>query len=119
MTKPKQLASYIGFTETEVKSLCQTYRMDFDETKRWYDGYRFSNDLHIYNPKSVVDAMLNQEFHSYWVNTETYEALKVYIDMNFDGLKSDVISMLSGGSCPLNPRTFANDMTTFRVKMMC
>lgn len=116
MTEPKQLASYIGFTEAEVQSLCETYRMDFDETKRWYDGYRFSNDLHIYNPKSVVDAMLNQEFHSYWVNTETYEALKVYIDMNFDGLKSNIISMLSGGSCPLNPRTFANDMTTFQSK---
>lgn len=116
MTEPKQMASYIGFTEEEVRALCEMYRMDFDETKRWYDGYRMAKNLHVYNPKSVVDAMLNQEFHSYWSNTETYEALKIYIDMNFEGLKDDIIFMLSGGSCPINPRTFTNDMTTFHSK---
>lgn len=90
--------------------------MDFDETKRWYDGYRLSEKLHVYNPKSVVDAMLNQEFHSYWSNTETYEALKIYIDMNFDGLKDAIVIMLSGGTVMINPRTFTNDMTTFHSK---
>lgn len=116
MTEPKQMASYIGFTEDEVQALCETYRMDFDETKRWYDGYLLSEKLHGYNPKSVVDAMLNQEFHSYWSNTETYEALKVYIDMNFDGLKDAIVIMLSGGTVTINPGTFTNDMTTFHSK---
>ena len=60
--------------------------------------------------------MLNQEFHSYWSNTETYEALKIYIDMNFDGLKDAIVIMLSGGTVMINPRTFTNDMTTFHSK---
>ena len=38
--------------------------------------------------------MIDEEFKSYWNNTETYEALKVYIDMNFDGLKDAIIAML-------------------------
>ena len=113
MTEPKQLAEYIGFTEAEVKHLCEAYNMDFDETKRWYDGYRITDALHIYNPKSVVDAMLNQEFHSYWVNTETYEALKVYIEMNYDGLQDTIVQLLAGACHTIETRNFSNDMTTF------
>lgn len=65
MTEPKRLAEYIGFTEQEVEDLCVRYDMDFSEAKRWYDGYQFRRISHIYNPKSVVDAMLDGEFHSY------------------------------------------------------
>ena len=116
MTEPKLLAEYIGFTEPEVQQLCETYKMDFDETKRWYDGYRVAEGLHIYNPKSVVDAMMNQEFHSYWLSTETYEALKVYIDMNFDGLKDVIVALLAGEHYTIDTGTFTNDMTTFADK---
>ena len=116
MTEPKILAEYIGFKEEEVVSLCDKYRMDFDETKRWYNGYQLGKGLSIYNPRSVVEAMLEQEFHSYWSKTENYEALKVYIDMNFDGLKDAIVMMLGGESIQINPGTFNNDMTTFHSK---
>ena len=116
MTNPKQLADYVGFTEEEVQNLCKRYDMDFEETKRWYDGYTFRKNGHIYSPKSVVDAMRNEAFDSYWTQTETYEALKIYIDMNFDGLKDAVITMLGGGRCPIDTGTFQNDMTTFHSK---
>lgn len=90
--------------------------MDFSEAKRWYDGYQFRRISHIYNPKSVVDAMLDGEFHSYWSSTETYEALKVYINMNFDGLKDAIIMMLGGAYCKVNIGTFTNDMVNFEKK---
>ena len=48
---------------------------------------------------------MNQEFHSYWVNTETYEALKVYIDMNFDGLKDVIVQLLGGERYAINTRS--------------
>lgn len=64
MTNPRVLAEYVGFTETEVKELCERYGMDFTEAARWYDGYTFRRAPHIYSPKSVVDAMLNEEFDS-------------------------------------------------------
>ncbi len=116
MVEAKRFAEYIGFTETEVQALCQKYHMDFAETRRWYDGYQFPRAKHIYSPKSVVDAMLNEEFNSYWTQTETYEALKVYMDMNYDGLKDSMILMLGGGRCKIDPQTFSNDMTTFQKK---
>lgn len=116
MTNPRILADYVGFTEEEVMDLCDRYGMDFDEAARWYDGYTFKRNAHIYSPKSVVDAMLNEEYDSYWSQTETYEALKVYIEMNFDGLKDSVIKMLSGEKIRVNTATFHNDMTTFHSR---
>lgn len=116
MTNPRVLAEYVGFTQEEVKALCERYEMDFTETARWYDGYTFRRNSHIYSPKSVVDAMLNEEFDSYWTQTETYEALKVYIEMNFDGLKDSIIEMLAGNRVRINTATFQNDMTTFKSK---
>ena len=55
-----------------------THGVDYGEMERWYDGYLIGRS-HIYNPKSVADALLWKEFRSYWTGTETYEALKVYI----------------------------------------
>ena len=70
----------------------------------------------MYSPKSVVEAMLRHKFGTYWNQTETYEALKIYIQMDMDGLKASVIRMLAGDSVPINTGTFSNDMTTFATK---
>lgn len=116
MTAPRQLAEYVGFTEEEVRNLCREYNMSFEETKRWYDGYQFEKDVHIYSPKSVVEAMMSQFFGNYWTQTETYEALKIYIEMNFDGLRDTVTELLAGARVKINVEKFSNDMTTFRDK---
>ena len=113
MTNPREYAEYTGFTEDEVKELCQKYDMPFDETKRWYDGYNLKG-VATYNPRSVVMSMTGHDFDSYWTSTETYEALKVYIDMNFDGLKDKVTRLVAGEKIPINPTKFQNDMTTLR-----
>ena len=89
--------------------------MDYGEMEKWYDGYLLGG-LSIYNPKPVVDALMWKKFKSYWTGTETYEALKAYIDMNFDGLKEAVTVMLGGGRCKIDPTTFQNDMTTFKTR---
>lgn len=120
MTDPGQLAEFFGFTEEEVRGLCAEYDMSFDETRAWYDGYELvtntrKGEIHysMYSPKSVVEAMLRQRFATYWNQTETYEALKMYIQMNLDGLKDAVIEMIAGKEVEINTGTFANDMTTF------
>ena len=115
MISPKNLDEYFGFTEEEVLAACNERDVDYGEMERWYDGYRVGR-LHIYNPKSVADALTWKEIQSYWTGTETYEALKVYIDLNFDGLKEAITAMLGNGRCVIDPSTFQNDMTTFRTK---
>lgn len=115
MIEPKDLGKYFGFTEEETEEQCRKYHVDYTEMKKWYDGYQL-NELFIYNPKSVVDALKWKDFQSYWTGTETYEALKIYIDLNFDGLKEAIIQMLGNGRCCIDPSTFQNDMTTFQTK---
>jgi hypothetical protein len=116
MTSPKRLAEYVGFTQEEVQQLCKEYGMDFEQAKQWYDGYAFPRLQHVYSPNSVVKAMLNGEYGSYWTNTVAYESLKDYISMNFDGLKDCVIQLLAGERCRVDNDTFENDMTCFRSR---
>lgn len=123
MTDPGNLAEYFGFTEREVKALCTEYHMNFEEAKAWYDGYQLvshtekGNLCHsMYSPKSVVESMLRHRFGTYWNQTETYEALKIYIQMDMDGLKDAVVRMLAGEGIPVNIGTFSNDMTTFAIR---
>ena len=116
MVRPKVLAEYVGFTADEVQELCARFDMDFEETRRWYDGYCFSGVPAVYSPNSVVEAMNNREFGNYWTETETYEDLKTYIEMNFGGLKEAVITMLGGGRCGVNTRRFQNDLTEIRSR---
>ena len=123
MTDPGELAEYFGFTEQEVAALCEKYQMSFEEAKAWYNGYdliahRQAGDEHfsMYSPKSVVEAMLRHKFGTYWNQTETYEALKIYIQMDMDGLQDAVVRMLAGEAVKVNTGTFSNDMTTFASK---
>lgn len=94
MMNPRQLARFAGFTQEEAEELCRRYHMDSAELKEWYDGYYFSQVGSVYSPKSVVEAVTSGVCDSYWSQTETFEALRMNIDMNFEGLKDDVLTLL-------------------------
>ncbi len=113
MMNPGVLAEYVGFTESEVEDLCKRYDRNLQEMKEWYDGYRFEMASSVYSPRSVVSAVLSGICDTYWNQTETFEALRMYIDMNFEGLKDDVLSMIAGERVKINTGNFVNDMTTF------
>ncbi len=112
MTNQKRLAEFTGFTESEVRWLCEKYSISFEKTKQWYDGYNV-NGTSIYNPKSVVEAITEGIFDNYWTQTETYEALKFYILRNENGLRDKIIRMIAGEHISVNTKTFQNDMSTF------
>ena len=90
--------------------------MDLQELREWYNGYRFESVPAVYNPRSVVEAVTSGICDSYWNQTETFEALRMYIDMYFEGLRDDVLSMMAGEQVPVNTGSFSNDMTTFHTK---
>lgn len=108
-------ASYIGFTDDEVKSLCKNYNKDFEKVKRWYDGY-ILEEYQVYNPKAVVSVLLKGSFKSYWSETASYDAIVPLINMNYDGLKTSIIEMLSGDTIKVNTTTFRNDTVNFKSK---
>ena len=110
-----KLAEYIGFTAQEVKELCKKFNVDFEECKRWYDGYK-QRGFEIYNPESVVLSIENEAFESYWSKTSTYAVIADRIQQNFEGTKDDVIKMLAGESVDVNVTMFMNTMTDFHSK---
>ena len=116
MLNATPLESFMGFTEQEVYDLCLKYNMDYNEMKKWYDGYRMSDDISVYNHRSVVYALMDRKYENYWTSTETYEALQVYIDMNFDDLKDNIVQLLAEENVPVQTTSFQNDMTTFKSK---
>lgn len=116
MTNARSLAPFAGFTEDEVRDICKRENIDFDECKRWYDGYKLGKEDHIYSPKSVVRAAKDKEFDDYWAQTGSYEALKDYILMNFEGIKDDVVAMIGGGKIDVNIHSYLNTMNDFHSK---
>ena len=115
MVVPKTLAEYFGFTEDEVKALCTRFNRDFDEIKAWYDGYLMPGNVHLYNPRSVVESM-DGELESYWVATSSFEALRIPINLNIDGLRESVIDLIGGNRCKVNVNFYQNNTTDFETK---
>ena len=111
MANQAQFAEYTGFTVADVQELCKQYEMPFNEMAQWYDGYRV-NGFDIYNPRSVVRALTTKIFDSYWTKTETFEALKLYIKLDMDGLRQKIIEMIAGEHIYVNTAKFQNDMVT-------
>ena len=139
MMYPMQLAKYFGFTEQEVTQLCEQRGRDFQGFKRWYDGYVLNEYVpekeedgsiacqvvdpipdvpgyHIYSPLSVLKAIKYRSLLNYWNETETYEALNIYIQRNYDGLKDAIALLMNGGRIRIDTSTYQNDMTTFHNK---
>ena len=114
MIKPRQFGKYVGFTEDEVRKLCQTYGSDFEKMKQWYDGYSFRNLASVYNPNSVMKAIRNDDFDSYWIQTSAAESLMGYIGLDFDGLGRTVSELIGGVETKVDTKGFANDLVTFR-----
>ena len=115
MLDASELSEYAGFTEVETRMLADKSGVDYKELRRWYDGYSV-NGLDIYSPKSVVTAAERKRCDGYWSQTGSYDALRDYIMMNFEGIKDDIISMLSGAKVSINVTSYLNTLSDFRSR---
>lgn len=65
-------------------------------------------------PNSVMKAVRNDDFDSYWTQTSAAESLMGYISLDFDGLGRTVSELIGGVETKVDTRGFANDLVTFR-----
>ena len=94
-----------GFTENEVKELLAYYNYDeyFQETKQWYDGYRFG-DADIYCPWDVINYVdrikddKNALPESYWINTSGNDLVKRFIDKANKTTRDEIERLIEGES---------------------
>ena len=111
MVEPGNMAQFFGFTKDEVRTLAEKYGMDFDELEKWYDGYQIGDEPSMFNPNSVMQAVSRRRCKSYWGRTGAFDAVTDYIQMNYEGLKDDIIRMLAGDHSSVDPTGFQNDMS--------
>ena len=116
MIKPRQFGEFVGFTEREVRELCEQNQVSFEDMKHWYDGYSFKNVGSVYNPNSVMKAIRYHDFDSYWTETSASESLMKYISQDYNGLTKTIAELIGGVNVEVNTLGFANDLTTFRGK---
>lgn len=116
MTDPGDLATYLGFTKDEVMTLCAERNRDYEEMAKWYDGYIIGDAHSMFNPNSVMKSLNRRKCASFWAATGAYDKVASYITMNYESLKDDILLMLAGGRCRVEPSTFNNDMHDIRCK---
>jgi hypothetical protein len=102
---------YVGFTEEEVRTLCSDCGVDFDEMKRWYDGYEMPDTGSIYNPNSVMRAIRKRRFDSYWSQSSAADNLLDFIRRDVAGLRQTIAELMGGVEVEIDPARYNNDLT--------
>ena len=117
MLAPGNYATYFGFTEDEVAQIVKSpnCKVSHQDLKEWYEGYKIKG-LDIYNPNSVCKAVSRNECISYWSGTSSNEEVVNLINMNFDGIKDDIIHLIEGSTIQFSCTTFQNDMVSIKTK---
>ena len=114
MIKPRKYGEYVGFTEKEVKNLCNEHKISLSSMKHWYDGYDFKGVGPVYNPNSVMLAIENDDFDSYWTESSAADGLMKYISKPYNGLTKTIAELIGGVDVKVDTKGFANDLVTFR-----
>ena len=113
MASPRQLVGYIGFTEPEVRALCDKHGMDYEDMKGWYDGYSFGPDYPaVFNPNSVMLACGSGSYENYWGRTSAFETLQQYIDLNMTGIQESLGRILRGETEKVSVLRFSFDINS-------
>ncbi|MBQ8706871.1 MAG: AAA family ATPase [Succinivibrionaceae bacterium] len=117
MLSPEPYEKYFGFTEENIAEILRSpsCNISHQELKEWYEGYKL-NGIDIYNPNSVVSAVNDGKCKSYWSGTSSNEEFVHLINMNFDGIKDDILHLVEGSTIQFSCATFQNDMVSIENK---
>lgn len=115
MVTEEKYSSSFGFTDSEVDDLYARYLKQDNESQKvtreglaaWYDGYHTKGGERVYNPRSVVLALANNNVGNYWTSSGPYDELFYYISANVDDVKDDIGLMVSDIPVPANVQEYA------------
>lgn len=103
MATKKKFGEYFGFFDGEVDKLFQIYQKEADvpeitreDLRIWYDGYYTARGQKMYNPRSVVCALSDNELANYWTSSGPYDEIFYYIRNDIEAVRDDLVLMVSG-----------------------
>lgn len=110
MVAEERFSEYFGFTEVEVDELFRRYQENTKDAQKvtreglrtWYNGYHTKSGERVYNPRSVVFSLMNNNLGNYWTNSGPYDELFYYIEKNVVDVRDDLALLVSG--IPVNAK---------------
>ena len=123
MASEEKFNEYFGFTESEVDDLfqkyleiCATPMIIREQLRLWYDGYATKAGERMYNPRSVVTALSNNNIGNYWTSSGTYDSIFNYIKGNIADVRNDLVLMVAGEHVPAKMQQYAATANALHTK---
>ncbi len=114
MTVMERFSDCFGFVEEEVDYLFDIYlkttkrpKITREELEKWYDGYHTATGERLYNPRSVVCALVNNQLANYWTSSGPYDEIFFYVKNNIDDIRDDLILMIAGEGVETEIRNYS------------
>lgn len=123
MATEERFSEFFGFTEEEVDELFSRYqeitaqpKVSREELRTWYDGYYIRTGDRVYNPRSVVAALTNNNLGNYWTSSGPYDEIFYYMERNTEAVRDDLALMVSGIRVPAKVREYASTSMNLTTK---
>lgn len=124
MAGEERFSEYFGFTEREVDALYERYqkkngnlrRVSREGLRQWYDGYNTQAGERLYNPRSVVMALSNNNLGNYWTSSGPYDEIYYYISNNVAEVREDLARMIAGECIPVKIYEYAATSQNLKTK---
>ena len=118
-----RFSEYFGFSDEEVDMLYQRYlektkkpQITRESLREWYDGYHTAAGGRLYNPRSVVCALTDNQLSNYWVSSGKYDSIFTYIQYNVDQIQNDLTLMFAGEKIPSGIQEYAATAQELKTK---
>lgn len=123
MAAEPKFSDVFGFTEREVDMLYERYksrtehpRISREGLREWYDGYHTKNGERLYNPRSVVASLTNNNLGNYWTSSGPYDEIFYYIEKNVACVREDLALMAAGEAVPAKIMEYAATATNLSTR---
>lgn len=114
MVNEEKYSEFFGFTESEVdnifakyQELCTDQNVTRDGLRIWYDGYHTRSGERVYNPRSAVLSLSNNNLGNYWTSAGPYDEIFFYIQRNIAAVRDELALMVSGIPVAAKVREYA------------
>lgn len=123
MATKEKFSEYFGFSDVEVDKLfdiyqktCKNAKITRESLTEWYDGYYTAAGSRMYNPRSVVGALTDDQISNYWTSSGPYDEIFYYIRNNVKDVRDDLAVMVSGESVKVKLRGYAVTSSELNTK---
>ena len=123
MVSEELYSDSFGFTDSEVDELYGRYlkrqtvrRVTKEGLKDWYDGYHTKSGKRVYNPRSVVLSLMNNNLGNYWTSSGSYDEIYYYVSRNVDSVRDDLAQMIAGIPAAASVREYAASSMNLTTK---